>query len=221
MPSPIGHGLAGLAVGLALEPSDHAKAAWTGRLVSTFAAVAAITSALPDIDLLYPPVHRGATHSLGANVLLMIIAAGVTRWVTGRIAWRWVAMLGFAHSTHLLLDWLGTDRYHPTGLQALWPFSERFYISGWDLFPPTERRVWLPQAVGINLRALMVEIAYGAPAAALGWLLARRRRKNRGPTSFPGGLPRPFASAADTAGTSDHRGRRAEHSGSPDRYPGR
>src|SRR6266850_3934494 len=151
MPSPIGHALTGLAIGLLAEPANEPRAAWTGRSVSAFAAVGALTAALPDIDLLYPPMHRAVTHSVGATVSLMIIAAVVTGWVTGRVAWRWVLLLGAAHASHVLLDWLGTDRYDPAGLQALWPFTDRFYVSNWNVFPPTERRVWLPQALAINL----------------------------------------------------------------------
>src|SRR5690349_1255335 len=124
MPSPLGHGLAGLAIGFAAEPATTAQA--SGRRLSTFAVMGAVIAALPDADLLYPGIHRGVTHSIGATALLMIVTAAVTGWVTGKIQWRWVLLVGAAHASHIVLDWLGTDRYPPPGLEALWPFSRQF-----------------------------------------------------------------------------------------------
>jgi hypothetical protein len=37
----------------------------------------------------------------------------------------------------MLLDWLGGDTKTPVGLQLLWPFSDRWYISSWELFRAT------------------------------------------------------------------------------------
>ena len=54
----------------------------------------------------------------------MIIAAVVTGWVTGRVRWRWVVLVGAAHASHFLLDWLGAGPLPPAGLQLLWPFSQ-------------------------------------------------------------------------------------------------
>jgi inner membrane protein len=188
MPSPIGHGLAGLAIGFAAEPATTAQT--TGRRLSRFAVLGAVFAALPDADLLYAPIHRGVSHSIGATALLMIIAALVTGWVTGRVQWRWVLLIGAAHGSHILMDWMGTDRYPPPGLEALWPFSRNFYISGWDVFPPTERRIYLPGAWWTNLRALVAEVGLMLPIAALTFV-ARRTRKSRVPTSAPDSLQRP------------------------------
>jgi len=190
MPSPIGHGLAGLAIGLAAEPALIAQNA--GRRLTRYAVLGALFAALPDADLLYAPMHRGVTHSIGATALLMIVTAGVTGWVTGRIQWRWVWLIGAAHATHIALDWMATDRYPPPGLEALWPFSHKFYISGWDVFPPTERRVYLPRAVLTNLRAFIAEVGLMGPVAALVFIVKRTRR-NRVPTSARDGLQRPSA----------------------------
>src|SRR5258705_7969910 len=158
MPSPIGHGLAGLAIGLAIEPVLPEAATVPSRHLSKFALVGALVAAMPDADLVYSTIHRGVSHSIGATALLMIIAAVVTGWVTGRVQWRWVILIGAAHASHILMDWLGTDRYPPPGLEALWPFSRKFYISGWDIFPATERRVYLPGAWLTNVRALVAEV---------------------------------------------------------------
>jgi membrane-bound metal-dependent hydrolase YbcI (DUF457 family) len=37
---------------------------------------------LPDADLLYMPIHRTATHSIGATILVTILAIAVTGKVT-------------------------------------------------------------------------------------------------------------------------------------------
>jgi inner membrane protein len=192
MPSPIGHGLAGLAIGLAIEPVLPESATTTTRHLSKFALMGALVAAMPDADLLYSEVHRGVSHSIGATVLLMIIASVVTGWVTGRVQWRWVILVGAAHASHILMDWLGTDRYPPIGLEALWPFSREFYISGWDVFPPTERRVYLPGAVWTNVRALVAEVGIMGPIAVFTFM-ARRTRKSRVRTSAQDSLQRPSA----------------------------
>ena len=189
MPTPIGHALAGVAVAWSSEPEGR----WTSvvRALRTPLTIACIALAvLPDADLLYPPIHRSVTHSVGAAILVLIVASGVTAWVTGKIQWRVAMICAAAHATHLLLDWLGTDRFPPRGIEAFWPFSRTFYISGWDVFPPTERRIYLPQALGINLRAVTMEIAIVGPVAAIaGWIT--RIRRSRGRISVPDGQPRP------------------------------
>ena len=190
MPSPLGHGLAGLAIGLAAEPAAVAQT--SGARLSSFAILGTVVAALPDLDLLYPPLHRGISHSVGATALLMIIAAVVTGWVTGRIQWRWVALVGAAHASHILMDWMGTDHYAPAGLEALWPFSRAFYISGWDIFPATERRLYLPEAWITNLHALLAEVGLMVPIAIVTFL-AKRTRRNRGLTSVRDSLQRPSA----------------------------
>ena len=190
MPSPLGHSLAGLAIGLAAEPAAVAQA--SGTRLSSFAIVGAAVAAMPDLDLLFPHMHRGISHSIGASAFVMIIAAAVTGWVTGRIQWRWVLLVGAAHASHLLMDWMGTDHFAPAGLQVLWPFSRAYYISGWDIFPPTERRLYLPEAWIINLRAFLAEVGLMVPIAIVAFL-AKRTRRNRGLTSVRDSLQRPSA----------------------------
>jgi len=140
MPTPIGHALAGLAVAWSAEPPNEAQPL-VRALARPLTLVCIALAVLPDIDLLYPPLHRAATHSIGAVVLITIIAAGVTGWVTGRISWRIAFVCAAAYASHILTDWLGTDRsYAPYGIQMLWPFDKEWYISGWDVFLPVERR---------------------------------------------------------------------------------
>ena len=70
------------------------------------------------------------------------------------------------------LDWLGVDHYFPYGLTALWPFSDRFYISGWDIFRQTARHQLLTwPVIAIDLKAAAQEIALVGPIVAALWLV--------------------------------------------------
>jgi membrane-bound metal-dependent hydrolase YbcI (DUF457 family) len=238
MPSPIGHALAGVAVAWSAEQlPGSAGLKRPFPLAVTLSCVA--LAVLPDADLIYLPIHRTVTHSIGATMLVTILAIIVTGKVTrlstlrrdperrdpsrgttrtghgeaftgrmetlpgrretltGRgkaltthgdalpaahVAWGLVLIWAAAHASHLLLDWLGADPSWPFGIQALWPFSHRWFISGWNLFPVTERRhVFSAVSIAINLKAAAWEIAIIGPIVlALG--LWRRRRTAFAPT---------------------------------------
>ena len=204
MPSPIGHALAGVAVAWSAEQlPGSAGLRRPLPLVATLSCVA--LAVLPDADLIYLPIHRTVTHSIGATILVTIVAIAVTGKVTrlstlrrgqdrrnpargttlpgqeealparAHVAWGLVLMCAAAHVSHLLLDWLGADPSWPFGIQALWPFSHRWFISGWNLFPSTERRhVFSAASIAVNLKAAAWEIAIMGPIVlALG--LWRRR----------------------------------------------
>jgi membrane-bound metal-dependent hydrolase YbcI (DUF457 family) len=182
VPSPIGHALAGAAI------------AWSFRRTGWRLPVAcAACAALPDIDLLYMPTHRTATHSVPVAILLTIVAIAVTGWVNPVRAWlrhlglgsqRFVVGLacGLAWSSHILLDWLGADANPPFGVQAFWPFSDTWFYSGLDIFPGTQRRNPLStRAMLINARAALQEVVtMGLVAAGVWWLQARRSARRTG-----------------------------------------
>ena len=194
MPSPIGHTLAGFAIGLLARPDPSAS---PGQLQSSpylFPTLGALVAALPDADLLIPNFHRAATHSLGATALLIILTAVVTGQVTGRVRWRLVLLVAAAQGSHVLMDWLGADPTSPAGVQAFWPFDSRFYISGLDWFPQTERGLENPGAFDKNLRALLFELSTMAPLVLVSWwarLWATRRRRSLDPISVPDTPPPP------------------------------
>lgn len=207
MPSPIGHVLAGVAVALAGDRQAAERGVW--RFLTrplTLACVALAT--LPDADLLVRGFHRGPTHSLGATILVTSVAIVVTGWVTrsgqspvgsqsavtgrqstvasrqtaGRVAWQVVFLCALAHASHLVTDWLGADVFDPSGIQALWPFSDGWYISGLDLFARVERRNPMsgPTMVA-NLLAVVRETAIlGSLVIALWWIRSRSARKMSG-----------------------------------------
>lgn len=179
MPSPIGHVLAGLAVGWVSEPARAGTAAaarrpgwpWVTRLALGCAALAA----LPDADLLIPAAHRTATHSLTATFMILIVSVGVTRQVTGRADWRVAAALAFAQVTHVALDWLGADPFPPAGIQAFWPLDDRFFIAPVTLFPGVERNFSKPEVISANLYAALVECLVMGPVAWVAWAARTRR----------------------------------------------
>ena len=170
MPSPIGHALGGLAVAWAADllPPRATLGSREGPRSAYFCLALAV---LPDADLLLPIAHRTVTHSfaaVAAVALLMIVAGSVTGKVTARFAVACVA----AYASHLLLDWLQADPTPPLGIQALWPASSRWFISGWDILRPTERRhMFEPATMQRNVLAVVQEIVVLGPVAAAAWLV--------------------------------------------------
>jgi membrane-bound metal-dependent hydrolase YbcI (DUF457 family) len=210
MPSPIGHALAGIAI--AWSVPRQVRLSTAERSSWKLGAICALLAALPDIDLLYMPLHRRATHSIPVALLVTIICIAVTGWVTLRAGarrsgtWRpeasiadhliarspiWIGLAcGAAWSSHVLLDWLGADASVPYGIQMLWPFSDDWYYSGWDLFPGTERRQpFGARAMWINLKAAVQETALLGSVALAVWL-ARTRTGRPGRAGGAGGTGR-------------------------------
>jgi membrane-bound metal-dependent hydrolase YbcI (DUF457 family) len=191
MPSPIGHALAGAAVVYAADIFEPQKS--PGRLV----AACALLAAAPDLDLFVPHFHRSATHSVLSAAVVFIVAAAVTDGVTrlraaryggqarvrdarygsgghsgGHARWRVAMLCAIAWATHSVLDWLGADSFVPVGVQLLWPFDHRYFISGWDIFPETERyRPLSAFAIQKNVRALVTELGILGTAAGALWLI--------------------------------------------------
>ena len=162
MPSPVGHLLAGVAVAWTVAP----------RAGPGLTAAAALLAAAPDLDLLLPVQHRTVTHSVAAVAIVTIVATVVTRQVTRASRARIAAVCGLAFASHLCLDWLGPDPVFPYGLQAFWPLSDRFYISGLDIFRPTARTGIFTRATMVrNLTAAAQELVLLGPIVGMVWLV--------------------------------------------------
>jgi membrane-bound metal-dependent hydrolase YbcI (DUF457 family) len=165
MPSPVGHALGGIASGLLVSRGP-------GRVSLLLFAVA---GAAADLDLLLPVQHRGASHSVGAGLAVLMIAFVLPRlWrPRTRVQDPWFPLgVAAAYGSHVLLDWLGADGATPRGVMALWPFSQAFYISGLDVFRSVDRRYWLPGFWWSTTAALARELLILVPLA---WLSARVR----------------------------------------------
>ncbi len=188
MPSPIGHALAGAAIAWTAErrslrarPAPRPLSAGDGIRAGAVTLICVGLAAAPDLDLLAPYTHRTITHSALAVIAVAIVAAVVTGKVTGRIVWWVVGACTAAYASHLLLDWLAVDDVAPRGVQLLWPFDDRWFISGWDLFRGTARRdVFTLHSMRTNLLAILQESAILGPVAwtAWRWVVRDSRRAN-------------------------------------------
>ncbi len=197
MPSPVGHALAGLAIGWSAEaivgPRPTAAAATPAanvlRALSGYPALGVVLALAPDVDLLAGS-HRTISHSIGGAVLV-----GLGAWLAVRLTGRRAAALGLvcaaAFGSHVLLDWLGQDTSAPYGLTALWPLSSEYVSSGADLFPAVSRRYWNPgQFLQVNLRAVWWELLLLGPVTLAARLARDAGKRRRGPGTVPSG-PRP------------------------------
>jgi membrane-bound metal-dependent hydrolase YbcI (DUF457 family) len=188
MPSPLGHALGGIAAAWAIDlvPGRRVWRTAAGgaslydQAGGSFTLFCAGLAVLPDADLLFG-VHRTATHSISAAVLVTIVAAVVTGRVTRdrAVVHRVALTCGAAYATHLLLDWLAADRYSPYGIQLWWPFSGEWLISGLDVFPQTERhRLWSAASMRTNLNAFVCETATLLPIVVALWVAKLRLERH-------------------------------------------
>lgn len=173
MPSTIGHALAGATIawaGEAMAPIPSGSRSAISGLALTAAAIAAA----PDLDLLFD-VHRTFTHSLTMTAAIGIAAAIVAARARAPVV-RIALVCAAAHASHILLDWLAIDNFPPRGVQALWPFSHDFYISGAGIFRQTQRRAFFGlAAIGTNAIAVLQELLILTPIAYAVWYVRQRR----------------------------------------------
>jgi membrane-bound metal-dependent hydrolase YbcI (DUF457 family) len=166
MPSPIGHGLGGIAAGwIVAEPLRTPRAAWRQALV--FAAV----GIAPDLDLLIGH-HRAEAHSLGAAAIVAS-AAAIMRWPVAPTRARiWLAIFA-AWASHALLDALGTDTAPPVGIMAFWPFSHAYVMTAWHVFGPISRRWHQAGWITANIPVAIRELLILGPVTAGVWIVRR------------------------------------------------
>ncbi len=129
------------------------------------AVVFSVVGVLPDLDLLFGP-HSGPAHSVGAAIVVAIMAWGVSGF---RARPAMTLAIFAAYASHIFLDWLGEDTSAPYGVMALWPLSHEYFMSPASLFPAITRRYWLAGFWEHNLRALVFELAVLAPVALAVW----------------------------------------------------
>lgn len=182
MASPIAHALAGVAVawGADLIPGNRSwrtapsSASWYERAGNGLTLTCAVLAAAPDLDLFLGRFHRTMTHSFISVALVGVVAKLVAarvrlpRWAMTRV----VIMCAGAWATHLLLDWLAADQTVPRGIQLLWPFDGRWFISGWDIFLGSERRQLFSAAtMRKNIETIAQDIAILGPLVVVLWLV--------------------------------------------------
>jgi hypothetical protein len=187
MPSPLGHLIAGAAIGWAAESLPPLRArlqavrseAAASRAITPLVAACAVLALAPDLDILLGS-HRTYTHSVAAVGFASLVGGLVAR--TRRVpALATGLACGLAVGSHIVLDWLGRDNSTPTGLMALWPFSAAYLYSGVDLFAEISRRYWKPDEFFVkNAFSTARELAIIVPPSALAWWARQRSTAGRG-----------------------------------------
>lgn len=198
MPSPVGHSLIGLALGLAWRlprvPDGRALARqiWEQRGWLVFCVVLANA---PDIDVLFGMArgnlnafHQAATHTLvwaAAVALCVWLAARQRRGLSAR---DFLFILALT-SSHLIADLLCEDHSPPRGIMLAWPLSESYWHSPISLFPAVAKAGWSDLWSRHNAGAAAAEGLLLLPvlAAVLWWKLRKRpsRAKSQSPPSKP------------------------------------
>jgi inner membrane protein len=172
MPSPVGHSLIGLALGLGvylrrgtwgdLKPRVREAAAWL--------LAGVVLANVPDLDYLpgllqgdFNAYHHGYTHSLG-----WIAVVGGGGWLlwrswSPRVGLREAAFVFAALASHLVADWVTDDGRAPYGIMALWPFRAGFTLSPATIFWRLHKKDYTEILQWHNAAAVLVEIAWCLP----------------------------------------------------------
>jgi len=202
MPTPLAHGVAGIAVG------RTARNGWKTPL--RLAVAAFIIAQLPDFDFIpglftsdVGAFHRGATHSFVGAALIALPLAALMRWLSPWLLgtnerdatmglWSWYAFVLPVYTSHLLLDLIAADTTGNPGLRLWWPLSADYVaaplpLPGWLLaftdldFGPTSsqffRTLFSLRGVAVYvMEALIFSPVLLLPLAAGWW-----RRRTAGP----------------------------------------
>jgi membrane-bound metal-dependent hydrolase YbcI (DUF457 family) len=136
MPSPIGHMLSGVFIGLAAKTEPGSFIDPRRLAIASFAAAAA------DLDLIlvlagydWTAVHRTFSHSLVLAGFVTLLLYGIDRLLKLRVrAGIPYVMIGACLFCHIGMDLLGEDVLFPYGLMLFWPISEKFFYPGITLF---------------------------------------------------------------------------------------
>ena len=145
------------------------------RAGTSLAFAAAVFAIAPDFDFIYPPIHRMMSHSISAAIAATVCAFVVAHRTKQERPWLMSMVCGLAYASHLALDWLGVDTKEPAGIQLLWPFSDAWFISSWNLFQATVLVTFFERSTMIaNLLAVLRELAILGPLAWGAWLLRAR-----------------------------------------------
>ena len=148
MPTPLGHGLAGLAVWAVARKPGSVKEALTRENIG-WAALCVVAANIPDADFITIGAggieiselyHHGATHSAGFAVALGAVA-GVWAWLrrkasggtAGNFAPNPVMAAGVTFVcvlSHAVMDLMGVDSnpINGIGLPILWPVSNEYFL---------------------------------------------------------------------------------------------
>lgn len=186
MPTPVGHTIIGVALGCGyLMPRGRLAAGfqilWEQRALFF---VILLMANLPDVDYI-PGILKGqinAFHHEYTHTLGWIVAVAVASWLlwrrAERVGWTVFAVLFAALASHLIADFFSDDGNPPYGILALWPFTDRFYISPVSIFWSLRKATWNDVFQWYNVRAALYEALILAPVV-VGILIYKRFMKTR------------------------------------------
>jgi membrane-bound metal-dependent hydrolase YbcI (DUF457 family) len=180
VPTPLGHGLAGIATGWAVA----GVARESRRALATQAAILAGLAMAADLDLLVG-AHSGPTHSIGAAAIAGLVAA-LARWPIARTRVMIGVVAFLAWATHPLMDSLAPDTSLPYGVMAFWPFSHQYFLTGLSVFMPIWRYPVSVRAITHDALAIGREILLLVPAVYLAWTVRGPQSRVRGLSAVQG-----------------------------------
>lgn len=169
MPSPIGHTMAGLIIGLckAVCPTSVVK-----ELLFCI-----VLSNLPDLDFI-PGIlvgdlnrfHHRFSHSILFVLIISLFIGFIWRKDRGLLAF-------ILLTNHLLLDYFTKDTSFPYGMTLFWPFSDRYYISLSAIFPAYKKRAMVMDIINpANLLGYLIEVGIFLPFLIFALYIYRRRK---------------------------------------------
>ena len=185
MPSPVGHGLFGLAFD-PFAPNHANRRTGAGRFLMPAILIAAANA--PDLDfvpgfLVGDPnrFHHGLTHSVGAVLAFTLAVSAIARLGGAASSVRLGIVLGLASASHLFLDLLTIDTPPSTGIPLLWPWSDASITLPFKPFLDIQREPAPSRFVPSlfthhNAYAVLLELAILAPALVVLRFVTRRRR---------------------------------------------
>lgn len=185
MPSPVAHSLIGLAIGTAWLLPRSPWREWPARLWSLRAPLllSVFAANAPDLDYLPGIVlgdinafHHTYTHTAAFVVGMAGLLALVYRLWARPAALAWATGLG---ASHLVADMLTADFRWPYGVMALWPFSDRYWISPITPFWHLSKSTWSDMVRWHNVQAVGVELLWVMPILllVLAWKSNVRHRR--------------------------------------------
>jgi len=216
MPSPVGHGLMGVALYTATVPRRRLLKAggWLALCVGV--------SLLPDLDFILPAAvgrmdtaqwaHRSLTHTVFFAIAVAAISFGIARLVgkRSRVAWSVAAVVLVCLLAHLALDVMNEDTREPYGVAVFWPVSQKTFYEPIGFLPRVEKATYADLVSWHNVKVAFTELAvFGALialvlAARLGLARLRRPRQVEEPASHPaegGEHPGPLPSGQPSSGS--------------------
>ncbi len=184
MPSPVGHSMIGLAIGLGFAvPRGTPWRQWAvaARRHRAALLLGVILGNAPDID--YVPgvltgdlnaFHHYYTHTLGWVMLVAIATWMIWRAVQPDIAVRHFAFVSACLFSHLLADWATRDTSWPYGIMLWWPFSREHVIAAVPVFWNWMKADWGEVFMIRNLFVMGAELLVTLPLVTLVLLWKRR-----------------------------------------------